>query len=155
MACWQNSVSDCLQEAGPNHYWISGTVVPYKFELGGPAHEGCAGIVALTQYLNHMAAPSSSSSGEIQQLQVSSCCAYNLDVDAGSLKEYGDMIKRTCGCVGVRIDGIAMLQSRQRCALHMNHRQPYSLTILAAGSTVQCVTALQLCIQTQVAKLPL
>ncbi|KAA6417190.1 MAG: hypothetical protein FRX49_12827 [Trebouxia sp. A1-2] len=51
-----------LKEAGPNHYWISGTDVPYKFELGGPAHEGCAGIVALSQYLNHMAAPSSSSS---------------------------------------------------------------------------------------------
>ena len=44
-----------LQDAGPNHYWISGTDVPYKFELGGPAHEGCAGIVALADYLSLMA----------------------------------------------------------------------------------------------------
>lgn len=26
------------------------------FELGGPAHEGCAGIVALSYYLHTMAA---------------------------------------------------------------------------------------------------
>lgn len=44
-----------MQDAGQNHYWISGTDVPYKFELGGPAHEGCAGIVALTDYLSLMA----------------------------------------------------------------------------------------------------
>ena len=48
----------CLQDAGPNHYWISGTDVPYMFELGGPAHEGCAGIVALSHYLHTMAAQS-------------------------------------------------------------------------------------------------
>ena len=53
-----NAVVCCLQEAGPNHYWISGTDVPYMFELGGPAHEGCAGIVALSHYLHIMAAQS-------------------------------------------------------------------------------------------------
>ena len=47
-----------MQDAHPNHYWISGSDVPYMFELGGPAHEGCAGIVALTKYLQHMAAAS-------------------------------------------------------------------------------------------------
>lgn len=50
-----NGACFALQDAGPNHYWISGTDVPYKFELGGPAHEGCAGIVALTDYLSLMA----------------------------------------------------------------------------------------------------
>lgn len=52
-----------MQEGGPNHYWISGTDVPYKFELGAQAHEGCAGIVALTRYLQLMAAPSSGQLG--------------------------------------------------------------------------------------------
>ena len=104
MACWQGPGCRCLQEAGPNHYWISGTDVPYKFELGGPAHEGCAGIVALTQYLNHMAAPVSSSSGETQQRQVSSRRTYSLDVHAGSLKMCGHMIKQKCGCDTVYSD---------------------------------------------------
>lgn len=53
----------CTQEGGPNHYWISGTDVPYKFELGAQAHEGCAGIVALTHYLQLMAGPSSGQLG--------------------------------------------------------------------------------------------
>lgn len=47
-----------VQKAGPNHYWIPGTDVPRKFELGGPAHEGCAGIVALSRYFQFMAAQS-------------------------------------------------------------------------------------------------
>ncbi|KAL3161934.1 hypothetical protein ABBQ38_009016 [Trebouxia sp. C0009 RCD-2024] len=47
-----------LKKAGPNHYWIPGTDVPRKFELGGPAHEGCAGIVALSRYFQFMAAQS-------------------------------------------------------------------------------------------------
>ncbi len=28
---------------GPNHYWIAPEDFSYKFELGGPCHEGCAG----------------------------------------------------------------------------------------------------------------
>jgi len=118
--------------------------VPYKFELGGPAHEGCAGIVALTHYLNHMAAPSSSSSGETHQLQVSSCCAYNLNVNAGSLQVYGDMTKRICGCVAVGIDRVTMFTHEWL--------QPHSLINLAAGITAWCMTAWMLCIQAQVVK---
>ena len=30
--------------------------MPYKFELGGVCHEGCAGILALRQYLNAVVA---------------------------------------------------------------------------------------------------
>ncbi|DBB10346.1 TPA: hypothetical protein ACH3X3_001906 [Trebouxia sp. C0006] len=76
-----------LKEAGPNHYWISGSDVPYKFELGGPAHEGCAGIVALTQYLNHMAAPSSSSSDSNK--------ADNHGMSNGSSKQSLDLDRHT------------------------------------------------------------
>ncbi|KAK9829554.1 hypothetical protein WJX72_006467 [[Myrmecia] bisecta] len=44
-----------LENGGPNHFWIPGNEVPYKFELGGVSHEGCAGLVALSQYLRVMA----------------------------------------------------------------------------------------------------
>ena len=40
---------------GPNHYFIPKDEVPYKFELGGVSHEGCAGLLALGGYLNFLA----------------------------------------------------------------------------------------------------
>ncbi len=35
---------------GPNHFFIPGAEA-YKFELGGPNHEGCAGLLGLQEYL--------------------------------------------------------------------------------------------------------
>lgn len=40
---------------GPNHFFIPLAQVPYKFELGGASHEGCAAIVALAGYLAFLA----------------------------------------------------------------------------------------------------
>ncbi len=40
---------------GPNHFFVSRDDVPYKFELGGCSHEGCAGLVALGSYLGFLA----------------------------------------------------------------------------------------------------
>lgn len=40
---------------GPNHFFIADEAVPYKFELGGASHEGCAGLVALHSYLAFLA----------------------------------------------------------------------------------------------------
>lgn len=43
---------DALAElTGPNHFFIPKDQVPYKFELGGCSHEGCAGLLALQDYL--------------------------------------------------------------------------------------------------------
>jgi cysteine desulfurase family protein (TIGR01976 family) len=36
---------------GPNHFFIPRESIPYKFELGGVSHEGCAGLLALRPYL--------------------------------------------------------------------------------------------------------
>lgn len=45
---------DALEElTGPNHYFIQD--VPYQFELGGPSHEGCAGLLGLADYLKAVA----------------------------------------------------------------------------------------------------
>jgi cysteine desulfurase family protein (TIGR01976 family) len=43
---------------GPNYYFIPDDEVPYKWELGGVNHEGCAGLVALDAYLAHVAGTS-------------------------------------------------------------------------------------------------
>jgi cysteine desulfurase family protein (TIGR01976 family) len=40
---------------GPNHFFIARDEVPYKFELGGSSHEGCAAINALGPYLAFLA----------------------------------------------------------------------------------------------------
>jgi cysteine desulfurase family protein (TIGR01976 family) len=40
---------------GPNHFFIARDDVPYKFELGGSSHEGCAAINALGPYLAFLA----------------------------------------------------------------------------------------------------
>jgi len=40
---------------GPNHFFIPADEVPYKFELGGVSHEGCAGILGLRDYLAELA----------------------------------------------------------------------------------------------------
>ncbi|MEQ1932336.1 MAG: aminotransferase class V-fold PLP-dependent enzyme, partial [Fimbriimonadaceae bacterium] len=37
---------------GPNHFFLPADV--YKFELGGPSHEGCAGLLALGEYLQFL-----------------------------------------------------------------------------------------------------
>jgi cysteine desulfurase family protein (TIGR01976 family) len=43
---------DALAELeGPNHFFIPADEVPYKFELGGVSHEGCAGILGLRDYI--------------------------------------------------------------------------------------------------------
>ncbi len=44
--------SDALAElSGPNHFFVPNDEVPYKFELGGVNHEGCAALLGLRDYL--------------------------------------------------------------------------------------------------------
>jgi len=51
-ALWGHN--DVLGElTGPNHFFIQ--EVPYQFELGGPSHEGCAGLLGLADYLKVVA----------------------------------------------------------------------------------------------------
>jgi cysteine desulfurase family protein (TIGR01976 family) len=40
---------------GPNHFFVPDDEVPYKFEVGGVSHEGCAGILGLRHYLSFLA----------------------------------------------------------------------------------------------------
>ncbi len=46
---------DALAEVtGPNHFFVADDDVPYKFELGGVDHEGCAGLLGLRDYLGFL-----------------------------------------------------------------------------------------------------
>ena len=48
----------CMQAVIPgglNHYFVPSSAPVYKFELGGPSHEACAGVLAIGQYLQTMA----------------------------------------------------------------------------------------------------
>ncbi len=40
---------------GPGHFFVPREDVPYKFELGGVNHEGCAGLLGLERYLSFLA----------------------------------------------------------------------------------------------------
>ena len=43
---------DALAELhGPNHFFVPEDDLPYKFEIGGANHEGCAGVCGLRDYL--------------------------------------------------------------------------------------------------------
>jgi cysteine desulfurase family protein (TIGR01976 family) len=47
---------ECFAEvAGPNHFFIPRSSIPYAFELGGASHEGCAGLLGLRPYLRFLA----------------------------------------------------------------------------------------------------
>lgn len=39
---------------GPNHFFVPDDAVPSKWELGGVNHEGCAGLLALADYLTFL-----------------------------------------------------------------------------------------------------
>ena len=46
---------DALAELpGPNHFFVPDEELPYKFEVGGANHEGCAGILGLRDYLANL-----------------------------------------------------------------------------------------------------
>jgi len=47
---------DAIAElAGPNHFFVPDDELPYKFEVGGVSHEGCAGLLGLRDYLAFLA----------------------------------------------------------------------------------------------------
>jgi cysteine desulfurase family protein (TIGR01976 family) len=46
-----------LELEGPNHFFIDKKDVPYKFELGGVLHEGCAGVLGVQDYFEWFAGP--------------------------------------------------------------------------------------------------
>ena len=57
---------------GLNHYWIPHGQPVYKFELGGPSHEACAGVLAITGFLQTLAG-----AHELRSLCLQLCVAHS------------------------------------------------------------------------------
>jgi cysteine desulfurase family protein (TIGR01976 family) len=55
MAALYGSREALAEVEGPNHFFVDRGDVPYKLELGGVIHEGCAGILGLCDYLPRLA----------------------------------------------------------------------------------------------------
>lgn len=53
-ALWGSSEAMAELE-GPNHFFVDRDDVPYKLELGGVNHEGCAGLLGVRDYLAFLA----------------------------------------------------------------------------------------------------
>jgi cysteine desulfurase family protein (TIGR01976 family) len=51
LAALYGSRAALAEVEGPNHFFVDPRDVPYKLELGGVLHEGCAGILGLGDYL--------------------------------------------------------------------------------------------------------
>jgi cysteine desulfurase family protein (TIGR01976 family) len=51
MAALYGSRAALADVEGPNHFFVDRADVPYKLELGGVLHEGCAGALGLGDYL--------------------------------------------------------------------------------------------------------
>jgi cysteine desulfurase family protein (TIGR01976 family) len=51
MAALYGSREALAEIEGPNHFFVDARDVPYKLELGGVLHEGCAGVLGLGDYL--------------------------------------------------------------------------------------------------------
>jgi len=56
---------------GPNHFFIPNDEIPYKFELGGVNHEGCAALLGLRDYLAFLAGVSDSAALEREDIEKS------------------------------------------------------------------------------------
>jgi cysteine desulfurase family protein (TIGR01976 family) len=52
MAALHGTAEAFAELEGPNHFFIPRHEIPYKFEPGGPSHEGCAGLLALWHYFS-------------------------------------------------------------------------------------------------------
>jgi len=55
MAALWGTRSAMAELEGPNHFFVAAGDVPYKLELGGVNHEGCAGLLGMRDYLAFLA----------------------------------------------------------------------------------------------------
>ncbi|MEC9373094.1 MAG: aminotransferase class V-fold PLP-dependent enzyme [Planctomycetota bacterium] len=69
MAALYGSNDAFAELEGPNHFFIPKDDIPYKFELGGASHEGCAGLLALQPYLRFLAGQSESGDADRRTIE--------------------------------------------------------------------------------------
>ena len=119
---------------GPNHFFIPDDELPYKFELGGASHEGCAGLCALAPVLAELADPDNSTEIHAENCSyeiVSKAFRTMTDLEAPLQAR---LLERLLRHEGVRIVGPAAPEIAARVStISFLHFQRDSQTIVAAA----------------------
>lgn len=115
MAALYGSTEALTEIEGPNHFFINRDT-PYKFELGGANHEGCAGLNALPDYLGVVAGVPVQ--GEIKRDTVVEAMNAMAELEAPLQRRYVDFLK---GKKGVRIVGPAHAESSRVTTISFVH----------------------------------
>jgi cysteine desulfurase family protein (TIGR01976 family) len=111
---------------GPNHFFIPRDEVPYKFELGGASHEGCAGLLALRQYLATLAGSGTGDERSTIERAYDVMTACELPVQAR-------LIEFLRGTPGVRLVGPAASGASRVGTISFVHEQLSTPEIVAAA----------------------
>jgi cysteine desulfurase family protein (TIGR01976 family) len=106
---------------GPNHFFISKQDIPYKFELGGVLHEGCAGMLALRDYFAFLA-----DLPEFSRAAVETGYARIAALERPMTESILDLLR---SCPGVRIAGIAQAGEGRLPTVSFTHRTVSSKAI--------------------------
>ncbi len=119
---------------GPNHFFVPSDEVPYKFELGGVNHEGCAGLVALGEYLRLLASMAGhDEASPLDRQAVEAACSIMTACEAPVQRR---LIEYLAGEPSVRIIGPAETSSENRVGtVSFVHDSKTSAEIAAAAHT--------------------
>eukprot|EP00891_Asterochloris_glomerata_P007304 jgi/Astpho2/7304/e_gw1.00113.67.1_t len=136
-----HSAFDEIKAGGPNHFFVPADDVSYKFELGGPSHEACAGVNALSQYFKVMAGVSSARQAQGQLTRADVEEAYRLfqameqplqEQLVGFLLQHpGDftVMGPQHAELGVRVPTISFVSSHRPCAEVTTHLQKHGIAM--------------------------
>ena len=116
---------------GPNHFFIPEDEIPYKFELGGASHEGCAGLCALAPYLGRLVGERGTDAGNCDHATVRAAFDRMTELERPVQDRLMERLRRH---EGVRVIGPESADVDRRVAtVSFVHRDVDPLRIVAAA----------------------
>ena len=116
---------------GPNHFFIPDDEIPYKFELGGASHEGCAGLCALAPYLGRLVGERGTDAGNCDHATVRAAFDRMTELERPVQDRLMERLRRH---EGVRVIGPESADVDRRVAtVSFVHRDVDPLRIVAAA----------------------
>ena len=116
---------------GPNHFFIPDDEIPYKFELGGASHEGCAGLCALAPYLGRLVGEHGTDAGNCDHATVRAAFDRMTELERPVQDRLMERLRRH---EGVRVIGPESADVDRRVAtVSFVHRDVDPLRIVAAA----------------------
>ncbi|MEO1129073.1 MAG: aminotransferase class V-fold PLP-dependent enzyme [Planctomycetota bacterium] len=115
---------------GPNHYFIDPEAVPYKFEPGGPSHEGCAGLLGLWPHLAFLAEADEASDPSRPAIEQAFQHIAELETQLSE-----QLLGRLNALDGVRVIGPESADATDRvCTISFTHERLMSREIAVAAN---------------------